>query len=201
MKPEKYKTDFYDKLAIDNGYRARSAYKLLQINQKYKIFPYTKYVLDLGSAPGSWVQVAMKELEDRRRKLVMGVDYKRMGEIKGAKLVSANIFSKKFDEIVWDYFPKGIDVILSDMSPKISGNKYLDSAKTIELVEKALSLVDKFLNNKGNFVAKVFQCPELDDLKEKVSISFKSVFLHKPKASRRGNREIYLIAKGYQKKF
>ncbi|MCP4763532.1 MAG: RlmE family RNA methyltransferase [archaeon] len=200
MKPHETKKDIYHKKSKIEGYRARSAYKLIQINERFNIFNQNsiKNILDLGCAPGSWPQVLINKIGNRKGLKIMGVDYKRMGPIEGVKLLSINVFSEKFEKEIESYFPKGLDLILSDMAPKISGVKSLDSTRTIELIERAYDLSDKYLNKNGNFIAKVFQCSELNDLlKNTFEKNFQFVKIHKPKASRKGNRELYIIAKGY----
>lgn len=196
----KNKNDFYHKKSKIEGFRARSAYKLIQINEKFKILHSMDSVLDLGTAPGSWIQVIIELTVNRKKPRIMGVDYKRVGKLPGAKTISMNIFSDKLEEEITKYFENGIDLILSDMAPKISGNKTIDSAKTIELVLRAYDLALKFMNSGGNFVAKIFQCPEMHGLLRKIKNNFNFVQIHKPKASRTGNREYYVIAKGFKLK-
>ncbi|MHA1821267.1 MAG: SAM-dependent methyltransferase [Promethearchaeota archaeon] len=202
MKLDKYKRDYYHNLAQKEGYRSRAAYKLLQIDEKFNIFKDVRYVLDLGAAPGSWIQVALKKIKDKKDKKILGVDYKRIGlnfDPKIVKTININIFSDKMEEEIREYFPHGLDLILSDMAPKLSGIKEYDAIKTIELVERAFYFAKLFLKKDKHFVAKVFHSPDLFNLKNELSKSFRKVHLYKPKASRRGNREIYIICKHFLK--
>lgn len=196
----KNRNDFYHKKSKIEGFRARSAYKLIQIDEKFKILKSMNSVLDLGAAPGSWIQVILDLTDNRKKPRIMGVDYKKVGQLPGAKILSINVFSEKLEEEIAEYFENGIDLILSDMAPKISGNKSIDAAKTIDLVMRAYDLALKFMNSGGNFVAKVFQCPEMHDLLRKIKTKFIFAQIHKPKASRTGNREYYIIAKGFKLK-
>ncbi|MHA1728444.1 MAG: SAM-dependent methyltransferase [Promethearchaeota archaeon] len=198
MKLRKYKKDIYHKKSKEEGFRARSAWKLIQINERFNIFTNVNSVLDLGAAPGSWIQVLLRLIGDRNP-LVFGVDYKHIGPIEGAKISSVNVYSEKIEEEIEDYFKNGIDCILSDMAPKISGNKSLDNGKMIDLVNRAYELVRKYMNKGGNFVIKVFQYPEINALLKEFKRYFQMVKLHKPKASRIGSRELYIIAKNYKK--
>jgi 23S rRNA (uridine2552-2'-O)-methyltransferase len=195
----KNRNDFYHKKSKIEGFRARSAYKLIQINEKFKILHSMNSVLDLGAAPGSWIQVILDLTVNRKKPRIMGVDYKRVGQLPGAKILSLNVFSDKLEVEITKYFENGIDLILSDMAPKISGNKSIDAAKTIDLVMRAYDLALKFMNSGGNFVAKVFQCPEMHGLLKKIKTKFNFAQIHKPKASRTGNREYYVIAKGFNR--
>lgn len=192
----KNKRDYYHKKSKEEGFRARAAYKLIQIDERFNIFKNVKSILDLGAAPGSWVQAILNKIGDRKP-LIMGVDYKRMGDIDGARMLSINVYSEELEKEIINYFPQGIDLILSDMAPKITGNKELDAVKTIDLIRRAL-FFKKYLNPNGNFVAKVFHCPEMFELLNELKGEFQSAQTHKPKASRMGNRELYIIAKGFK---
>jgi 23S rRNA (uridine2552-2'-O)-methyltransferase len=196
----KSKHDFYHKKSKIDGFRARSAYKLMQIHEKFKILNSMNNILDLGAAPGSWIQVILDITDNHSKPRIMGVDYKRVGQLPGAKLLAMNVFSDKFETEITNYFENGIDLILSDMAPKISGNKSIDAAKTIDLIIRAYDLALKFMNSGGNFVAKIFQCPEMHGLLRRFKTKFNFAQIYKPKASRTGNREYYLIAKGFKLK-
>jgi 23S rRNA (uridine2552-2'-O)-methyltransferase len=196
---DKHRSDEFHKKSKTDGYRARSAYKLLHINSKFHIFKNVRYVLDLGASPGSWLQVCVSQLTNSKPK-IMGVDRKRIKDIDGVKQIHMDVYSEKLDGEIQTYFPKGIDLILSDLAPNTSGNKNLDSARSVDLVLRAYELARPYLRNKGKFVAKLFHCPEIEDLKKKLELTFERVQFFKPKASREHSREIFLIALGYRKK-
>ena len=195
----KHRSDKFHKKSKADGYRARSAYKLLHINTKFQIFKNVRYVLDLGASPGSWLQVCVSQL-DKSNPKIMGVDRKRIQEINGVKHLHMDVYSEKLDGEIQSFFTKGIDLILSDLAPNTSGNKTLDSARSVDLVLRAYEVAQPYLRHKGKFVAKIFHCPEIDDLKRKLDPRFERVQFFKPKASREHSRELFVIALGYKKK-
>ncbi len=191
-----HRTDEFHNKSKEDGYRARSAYKLLQIDEKFQIFRNVRYVLDLGASPGSWLQVSVKQLSKVNPK-IMGVDRKRIKEIEGVTYVHMDVYSEKLDAEVKSFFTKGIDLVLSDLAPNTSGNKTLDAARSVDLVNRAFDLVYPHLRPKGKFIAKVFHCPEVNSLKRKFEKGFSHVQTFKPKASREHSREIFIIAIGF----
>jgi len=179
--------DKYFQKAKREGYLARSAYKLLEINKKYNIIKAGDVVLDLGCSPGSWTQVCLK-LNVKR---VIGVD-----------IDQAKIEDKKFKFIEGSFeeikIPDKFDVVLSDVAPSTSG--HMDAEESIDLTEKAFEIGKKVLKKNGNFVAKVFQGKGFEDLIREMRKEFGFFKISKPKASRKESREIYLIGKGLKQK-
>jgi 23S rRNA (uridine2552-2'-O)-methyltransferase len=198
MKPDQFKKDEFHKKAQEDGFRARSAFKIIQIHEQFNIFHNAKAILDLGCAPGSWLQAILDLTKDRKIKL-MGVDLTRITPIEDVKLLKMDVFSEKLEEEIENYFVDGIDVIVSDMAPHTSGNKTLDSGRSIDLVQRAFSLADNFLKVGGNVVTKVFQSQDMNEFVRKIKAKYEFVQTHKPKASRQGNWELYIIAKGKKK--
>jgi len=190
--------EFHNKSKID-GYRARSAYKILHINEKFQIFKGVRYVLDLGSSPGSWLQVAVSQLKKSNPK-IMGVDRKKIKEIEGVKHLHMDVYSEQLEIEIQSYFPYGIDLVMSDLAPNTSGNKDYDATRSVELVYRAFQLADTNLRPNGKFIAKIFHCPEIHQLKRNLEPKFDKVQYYKPKASREHSREIFLVALGYNKK-
>ena len=189
---EKKKEHFY-KEAKRVGYRARSAFKLKQIQKKFKIIQKGNIVIDLGAAPGGWSQVA-KELVGEKG-IVIGIDISPIKPINGITFLQGDLTEDstihKIREIVGG---NKVDVILSDMSPDISGNYSVDHARSIYLCEHSLKLAETFLKPGGNFVCKAFAGESLQDFIQKTSQKFKMMKQFSPPASRKSSSEIYIIA-------
>jgi len=190
----KNRKDFYFKKAKEEGYRARSAYKLFELNKKYNLIKRSDRVLDLGCNPGSWLQAASKISNG----LVVGVDILPMKEIKNVNFIQANVTDKKTIDMIKS-ISNEFDVILSDMAPKTSGIKELDHNKSIYLSEKALEIAENLLVNNGNFLCKVFQGEFFKEFLDNIKKKFEFVKSSKPESSRRESKEIYIIAKGFRK--
>ena len=190
----KNRKDFYFKKAKEEGYRARSAYKLFELNKKYNLIKRNDRVLDLGCNPGSWLQAASKISNG----LVVGVDILPVKEIKNVNFIQANVTDKKTIDMIKS-ISNEFDVILSDMAPKTSGIKELDHNKSIYLSEKALEIAENLLVNNGNFLCKVFQGEFFKEFLDNIKKKFEFVKSSKPESSRRESKEIYIIAKGFRK--
>ena len=195
---EKKKEYFYNE-AKRTGYRSRSAFKLKQIQNKFKIIRKTDFVLDLGAAPGGWSQVS-NEIIGKNGKII-GIDLLYIKPIDGIQFLQEDITEKstilKIIKIVGE---NGVDVLLSDMSPNISGNYSIDHANSIHLCKQSLKLVDKILKDNGNFLCKLFMGEEFDDFIKIFKNKFKNVKLYSPPASRKSSSEIYLIGRNFLKK-
>jgi len=195
---EKKKEYFYNE-AKRKGYRSRSAFKLKQIQNKFKIIKKTDFVLDLGAAPGGWSQVS-NEIIGKNGKII-GIDLLNIKPIDGIQFLQEDITEKstilKIIKIVGE---NGVDVLLSDMSPNISGNYSIDHANSIHLCKQSLNLVDKILKDNGNFLCKLFMGEEFDDFIKIFKNKFKNVKLYSPPASRKSSSEIYLIGRNFLKK-
>lgn len=190
---EKKKEHFY-KEAKRRRYRARSAFKLIQIQKKFKIIQRGDRVIDLGAAPGGWSQVA-KELVGEKG-IVIGVDLSNIKPLKGVTFLKGDLTEdstfRKIKQIIGD---EKSDVILSDMSPNISGNYSVDQARSIYLCEHSLRLAETFLRPGGNFVCKAFVGEDLQDFIKKINEKFKTVKQFSPEASRKASSEIYIIGR------
>ena len=195
---EKKKEYFYNE-AKRKGYRSRSAFKLKQIQNKFKIIRKTDFVLDLGAAPGGWSQVS-NEIIGKNGKII-GIDLLNIKPIDGIQFLQEDITEKstilKIIKIVGE---NGVDVILSDMSPNISGNYSIDHANSIHLCKQSLNLADKILKDNGNFLCKLFMGEEFDDFIKIFKNRFKNVKLYSPPASRKSSSEIYIIGRNFLKK-
>ena len=182
--------DAFQRLARREGYRARSSYKLLDIDKKSKIFKQGFTVLDLGAAPGGWTQVATEKIGKNGK--VIAVDLLRMAPIKGAIILQGDILNSEFRDTI-SKTAGSVDVVLSDMSPNLSGNYSVDQARSVELSQMALLLSIEMKAN--SFVTKVFQGEDFSNFKKEIKNSFKSVRVLSPLASRKTSSEVYIIAK------
>ena len=189
------KKDQYRKLAHEQGYRSRAAYKLKEINKSYRIIGPGFYVLDLGCAPGGWTQVA-QQISGNQGK-VLGIDTSFVEEIPNAKFIQGNIDDSNILDQVIDYFGKKVDSVICDLSPNVSGNWSVDHATQISLNYSAVKLMDKVLERKGNALFKVFDgeySGEFFDFMKKKFIKTKRT---KPLASRKPSSELYCTCLGY----
>ena len=196
---ERRKDSYYMK-AKELNYRSRAAFKLLQIHDRFNVVREGDAVLDLGANPGGWSQVAM-ELAGSEG-IAIAVDLKPIEPIPGVVFVRGDARTDGVLADVRDALKeKGkeyVDVIVSDMSPNISGNYDMDQARSVELCEAVLEAAERLLRPGGRIVMKVFEGDMFLDLVEKVKGRFISVRRHAPKASRPSSSEIYIIAKGFR---
>ena len=183
--------DQYRRLAKDQGYRARSAYKLLQINRSYNIIKKGDKVVDLGCAPGGWLQVAMKEVGSSGK--VIGADLKQVTPVAGATILQGSIEDPNVLSKIAEILGCKADVVLSDMAPNVSGVWDIDHARQISLSTIALGFVQQVLRVGGSSVFKVFEGDMLKEFKSELRKSFGKVLLNKPSASRQESSELYII--------
>ena len=183
--------DQYRRLAKDQGYRARSAYKLLQMNRSYNIMKKGDKVVDLGCAPGGWLQVAMKEVGSSGK--VIGVDLKPVTPVAGATILQGSIENPNMLSKIAEILGCKADVILSDMAPNVSGVWDLDHARQISLSTIALGFARRVLRVGGSSVFKIFEGEMLKEFKWELRKSFGKVLLSKPSASRQESSELYIV--------
>jgi 23S rRNA (uridine2552-2'-O)-methyltransferase len=191
MKLADSKKDQFRRLARDQGYRSRSAFKLKQINESYRILNKGHCVVDIGCAPGGWLQIALSEVGHKGK--VIGIDVKKIEPLTEAFVIQGNIEDEDIINSILNISNSNVDVVLSDLSPNVSGNWDLDHARQIDLTRSALKLSDKILKKGGKVVLKVFQGDMLNELIVELKKEFKKVILTKPNASRQVSSEIYLI--------
>lgn len=187
--------DHYRRLAREQGYRSRAAYKLKELNRSYRLIGPGFYVLDLGCAPGGWTQVAVQLAGSRGR--VMGIDTDYVDEIAGARLMRADISSPDVADDVMAYFGRRVNAVVCDLSPQVSGNWSVDHARQISLNYDCAAMADKVLGRKGNAVFKVFDGPHSAEFRRYVSKKFSRTALTKPKASRKQSSELYCVCLGF----
>jgi 23S rRNA (uridine2552-2'-O)-methyltransferase len=194
---QEHVNDPYVKQAQREGYRSRSSYKLIELNEKDRLIRPGMLVMDLGSAPGGWSQVASRLLGGKGR--VLATDILPMDPVKNVDFIQGDFTDEAvFNQILDALNGAQPDLILSDMAPNISGIESADQGKSIYLVELALDLVRRVLKPKGHFVVKVFQGSGSDAYLKDVRSSFEKVSIRKPAASRPRSREIYVVAKGFK---
>jgi len=193
---EKKREHFY-KEAKRTGYRARSAFKLKHIQKKFDVIRKGDIVIDLGAAPGGWSQIA-KELVGNHGS-VIGIDILPIKPIEDIKFIQGDLTETSTVDKIKQIMKKNhADVVLSDMSPDISGNYSVDQARSLWLSEKALDAAKMLLKSGGNFVCKIFEGEDTKDFIEKVKQSFFIVKVFSPEASRKSSSEIYIISKSFK---
>ena len=196
---QRQRNDPYVKRAQEEGWRARSAFKLMELDDSDKLFAKARVVVDLGAAPGGWSQVALSKLGDRGR--VFALDLLPMDPLEGVDWIQGDFRDQPVLEQLEAELKKmgegtRVDVVLSDIAPNISGIGPSDQAKSMYLAELALAFAKDWLNQNGVFVVKVFQGAGFDAFLTELRGSFKTVKVRKPKASRAESREVYLVARG-----
>ena len=187
--------DLYRRLAHQEGYRSRAAYKLKELNQSYRIIGPGFYVLDLGCSPGGWTQVAM-ELAGNRGK-VMGIDKSFVEEIPNAHIMKGDIEDESIVESIFDYFGTKVNAVICDLSPQVTGTWSIDHGRQISLNYSASKIMDHVLARKGNALFKVFDGEYSNEFRDYLKKKFVKVQLKKPKASRKTSSELYHICLGY----
>ena len=184
------RSDAFQRKARREGYRARSTYKLKDIQKRSKIFKNGDKVLDLGAAPGGWSQVALEFIGEEGK--LVGVDLQHILPLTGAIFIQGDLRESETREKLQELMPKA-DVVISDMSPNLSGNYSVDQARSVELSSLALEIATE--RKASAFVVKVFEGSDFQDYRKAVIDEFGSVRTLSPEASRKQSSEVYLIAK------
>ena len=184
------RSDAIQRKARREGYRARSTYKLKDIQKRSKIFKTGDKVLDLGAAPGGWSQVALEFIGEEGK--LVGVDLQHILPLKGALFLQGDLREKEIRDKLHELMPKA-DVVISDMSPNLSGNYSVDQARSVELSSLALEIAAERMASA--FVVKVFEGADFQEYRKAVIDEFGSVRTLSPEASRKQSSEVYLIAK------
>jgi 23S rRNA (uridine2552-2'-O)-methyltransferase len=194
---EKKKEHFY-KEAKRVGYRARSAFKLKQIQRRFHLIQKDNILIDLGAAPGGWSQVA-KELVGKHG-TVIGADLSAIKPLDDVVFIQGDITKPEtIERIIGAMKGKRADVVLSDMSPDISGNYSVDQARSAWLCDTALRIASQILRPGGHFLCKIFEGEDTRSFLEKVKIQFMIVKTFSPEASRKSSSEVYIVAKSFKK--
>ena len=188
----KQKRDIYIRQAKVAGYRSRAAYKLIEIDEKFKIFRNGISIIDLGAAPGSWSQYASKKIKNGK---IVSIDLKDMEKIDNIVQIKGDFTEKKNQSKIKDLFKYKADVVLSDMSANTAGIKNIDSIYISELCKEAMLFSREMLNNNGKFVSKIFMGSTFNEIVAKAKLIFKEVKVFKPKSSRKNSKENFIICK------
>ncbi len=187
--------DHYRKLAHEQGYRSRSAFKLIELNKAYRLIGPGFYVLDLGCAPGGWIQVASQLVGNQGK--VLGIDSSYVEDIPGADIIRANIEDESIVAEILEYFKQKVNSVICDLSPNVTGNWSVDHAKQISLNYSCAKIMDNVLAYKGNALFKVFDGEYSNEFRDYLKKKFAKVKLTKPKASRKPSSELYFVCLGY----
>ena len=174
------------------GYRSRASFKLIELNEKFKFLKTNTNLLDLGSCPGSWSQVASKIITSGK---ILSIDIKNMSPIKNVNFYKSDIFEKTTKKKIRDFFNGKLDVIISYMAADTTGNKSLDSIRTNQLCLEILQLSPKVLVSNGVFVSKAFMGDDFDEIKKLAKTLFKDVKFFKPVSCRNESKETYIHCK------
>lgn len=194
---KEHRDDPYVQQALRDGYRSRACYKLLELQEKDRLLRTGMTVLDLGSAPGGWSQVAVARVGSSG--LVIASDILPMEELTGVTFIEGDFTEEAVLQRIVDAIAgKPVDVVISDMAPNMSGVVAVDQPRAIYLAELALEMAQQVLAPGGAFVAKVFQGEGFDQVFQQAKGAFHKVLTRKPKASRPRSREVYLVAKDFR---
>ena len=188
----KQKRDIYVRQSIVDGYRARSAYKLLEINEKFKIFKNGISIIDLGASPGSWSQYITRTVKSGR---LVSIDLKAMEAIDNTIQIKGDFTDADFQEKIKGLFKSKVDVIISDMAVNTTGIKDIDAIYTGELAMEAMIFSKKMLVKEGRFVSKIFLGSSFNEIVALGKKIFKEVKVFKPKSSRKESKESFIICK------
>ncbi|HKJ19804.1 MAG TPA: 23S rRNA (uridine(2552)-2'-O)-methyltransferase RlmE [Woeseiaceae bacterium] len=193
---ERQERDPYVLQARKDGWRSRAVYKLEQIDQKERLLKPDMVCVDLGSSPGSWSQYVTEKLKGKAR--IIAVDLLPMDSLPDVEFVQGDFQDDEvFEQLLQAVGEGGADLVMSDIAPNITGTKAVDQPRSMYLVELALDMARQVLKPRGNFVCKVFQGEGFDEFVRDVRNSFQRVRVIKPKASRAGSREVYLVARNF----
>lgn len=198
MRPRQAKHDLYRRLAKKRGYKSRAAFKLIQLHKKYGIFSKGDKVLDLGCAPGGWLQVASRYVG--KAGLVVGIDKRPVkGMPENVRFIKKDIYDERVIEAIREVTHADFDIVLSDLSPEVTGIWELDSIRQIDLSKRALEIARQVLKEGGMMVIKIFQGETINDLIKALRREFEDVRLTKPPASRKESSELYAVCFGFRK--
>jgi 23S rRNA (uridine2552-2'-O)-methyltransferase len=189
------KRDYYYKKAKQEKYRSRAAYKLFQTIKKYGFIEYGDVVVDLGAAPGGWIQAARKTVGNKG--FVLGIDLKPIEPFTQpyVRTMICDITDKETVTQILEMLPRKADTVISDAAPNISGIWEVDHARQMDLAQKALEIAKEVLKPSGSFFVKVFQGDMLNDFLQKVKQNFVNVVIVKPEASRSKSAELFILGR------
>ena len=188
----KQRRDTYVRQSKVDGYRARSAYKLIEIDEKFKIFKGGLTVIDIGAAPGSWSQYADKVTKNGK---LISIDLKKMEPIGSSLQIQGDFTDEGTQEVIKKNINSKVDVVMSDMAVNTTGIKNIDSIQTGELCKEAMVFAKDLLNENGYFISKIFMGGTFNEIVAEGKKYFKEVKVFKPKSSRKDSKESFIICK------
>ncbi|MCX6651627.1 MAG: RlmE family RNA methyltransferase [Methanomassiliicoccales archaeon] len=189
--------DYYYRKAKQLDYRSRASFKLIQIDDHFKIIKRGSTVVDLGAAPGGWLQVTAERVGPKGK--VVGVDLQPIEPLEGVQTIKGDVRNQAVRDELLALTGGRVDLVMSDMSPNISGSYSMDHARSIELCEMALDFAMRTLSPGGRLLMKMFEGDLSNDFLAEVKKHFATVKRYSPEASRSSSSEIYVIAKGFGK--
>ena len=189
----KHKKDQFFKQSKIEGFRSRSAFKLIEMNKKFNFLKKKISLLDIGSCPGGWSQVVSKEITNGK---ILAVDIKSMEKINNVDFIKGDFNQNEICQKIMIYFNNKIDVVLSDAAANTTGNKTLDSYRTGELCLNAMDLSNKILSKDGIFLSKLFMGSTFKEIINKAKKYFKRTVIYKPLSSKKESKEVYIFCKG-----
>ena len=188
----KQKRDIYVRNAKIEGYRSRAVYKLIEINEKFKIIKNGISITDLGAAPGSWSQYIAKNFKNTK---LLSIDLKQMDKIDNVHHIIGDFNDKESKNKIKQYFSSKIDLVISDMAENTTGNKNLDVISTSELCKEAMNFAKEILKENGSFVCKIFMGSTFNEIMKESKIIFNEVKVFKPSSSRKDSKESFIICR------
>ena len=188
----KQRRDIYVRQSKVDGYRARSAYKLIEIDEKFKIFKGGMSVLDIGAAPGSWSQYASKVIKNGK---IISIDLKKMESIKNTIQIKGDFTDPNIQKEIKALLTRGLDVVMSDMAVNTTGIKNIDSIQTGELCKEAMNFSKEVISSNGFFISKIFMGGTFNEIVALGKKIFKEVRVFKPQSSRKDSKESFIICK------
>ena len=188
----KQRRDIYVRQSKVDGYRARSAYKLIEIDEKFKIFKGGLSVIDIGAAPGSWSQYTLKVIKNGK---LVSIDIKKMEQIGNSIQIQGNFTENLIQEKIKKKLKNKVDVVMSDMAVNTTGIKNIDSLQTGELCMEAMIFAKDQIKDNGYFISKIFMGGNFNEIVAQGKKFFKEVKVFKPKSSRKDSKESFIICK------
>ncbi len=188
----KQRRDIYVRQSKVDGYRARSAYKLMEINEKFKIFKGGMIVVDIGAAPGSWSQYVSKIVKNGK---IISIDLREMEKIENSFQIKGDFTDFNIQKKIKEYLKKDADVIMSDMAVNTTGIKNIDSIQTGELCKEAMNFSKEIISPNGFFISKIFMGGSFNEIVAAGKKIFKELKVFKPKSSRKDSKESFIICK------
>ena len=189
---KQHRDQFFKKSKV-LGYRSRSAFKLIELNEKFKFIKKKTNLLDIGSSPGGWSQIAEQKIEEGK---IVAIDIVGMEKIQKVNFIQCDFMDEETKKQIIHTFPKKIDVVISDMAANTTGNRNLDCIRTNYLCSEVINFSTKIIKTNGKVVSKLFMGEDFLEVKKLAKNTFKKVVFFKPKASRNESRETYIYCEG-----